>query len=606
MRSLLAALLCLLSITTLAQGTPRHGLSTFGDLKYPPDFKHFDYVEPAAPKGGEIKLYAIDSFDSLNPFILKGVPGIGIEAIYDTLLAGAGDEPDAMYGLVASGVEVAPDRRWVEFTIRPEARWHDGAPITAQDVVFSFDTLTTKGHPRFKVIYRDVEGARAEGQDRVRFSFKGDQLRDLPRLVAGMPILPKHWYATHEFDRTTLEPPLGSGPYKVDKLEPGRSITYRRVADYWGAALPVNVGQNNFDQIRYDYYRDRAVSLEAFKGRGYDFREEFTAKSWATEYNVPAVQKGWIKREELADETPSGVQAFFYNLRRPKFQDLRVRQALNEAFDYEWTNRTIFHGQYKRTSSIFENSELAAHQPPSPEELKLLEPFRDTLPAAALTQAYKSPTTDGSGNPRENLRRAVKLLADAGWTVKDNKLLNAKGEPFEIEFLMYEQSFERIIGPYIANLKKLGIQAAMRVVDVAQFKNRMDSFDYDVMTQRFVQPLTPGVEQRDYWGSAGAMNPGARNYAGIRDPAVDALIEHIVDATSRQGLLAASRALDRVVMWNQYMVPQWTKGTHTIAYWDRFSRPKVKPTYALGFPSTWWFDARKAAALDAAGAGQKQ
>lgn len=606
MRLLHAALMLCLASPTLAQTTPRHGLSAFGDLKYPADFQRFDYVDPQAPKGGEIKLYGIDSFDSLNGFVLKGVPALGLDMIYDSLMVGSGDEPDAMYGLIASAAEVAPDRSWAAFTLRPEARWHDGVQITSADVVFTFRTLMEKGHPQFKVLYRDVENVEAEGHDRVRFTFKGEQTRDLPQLVAGMKILPRHWYATREFDRNTLEIPLSSGPYRVAAVEPGRSVTYRRVEEYWGRDLPVSRGQNNFNAIRYEYFRDRDVAFEAFKGRAYDFREEFTAKTWATGYDFPAVKAGHVKRETLPDERPSGVQAFFFNLRRDKFQDPRVRQALNEAFDYEWTNRTIFHDAYKRTASIFENSDLAAHAPPSPEELKLLEPYKAKLPAKALAEPYRPPVTDGSGNPRENLRRAVRLLGEAGWTVKDGKLRNAKGQPFEIEFLMFEASFDRIIGPYIANLEKLGIKASMRIVDVAQFKYRLDHYDFDVLTQRYVQPLTPGVEQRDYWGSKAAKTPGSRNVAGIDDPIVDAMIERLVEAQSRAELTTAARALDRVVMWNQYMVPQWYKGAHTIAYWDRFGRPASKPRYALGFPSTWWFDAKKAAALDAAGVGQKQ
>jgi microcin C transport system substrate-binding protein len=606
MRHLHVALILCLAVPAMAQSTPRHGLSAFDDLKYPPDFKHFEYVNPDAPKGGEVRTWAIDSFDSLNPFILRGVPASGVDAIYDSLMTGAADEPDSMYGLIAESAEVGPERRWVAFKLRPQARWHDGAPITAEDVVFTFNTLMEKGHPRYKVLFRDVEGVKAEGADRVRFSFKGEQTRDLPQLVAAMSILPKHWYANRPFDTTSLEPPLGSAAYKVGAVEPGRAITYRRVPDYWARDLAVNRGQNNFDAVTFEYFRDRDVAFEAFKGRAYDFREEFTARTWATAYDFPAVRQGHVKREVLPDLRPSGVQAWFFNMRRERFKDPRVREALNLGFDYEWTNKTIFHGAYKRMQSIFQGSELAATEAPSPAELKLLEPYKDKLPAKALSEPYRAPVTDGSGNPRENLRRAVRLFAEAGWTVKDNRLVNAKGEPFEIEFLMFEASFDRIIGPFIANLEKLGIKAQMRIVDVAQYKHRLDHYDFDVLTQRYVQPLTPGVEQRDYWGSKAGATPGSRNVAGIQDAAIDALIERVVDAKSRDDMTAAASALDRVVMWNHYLLGQWSKGEHTIAYWDRFGRPQVTAKYSMGFPGTWWFDKQKAAALDAAGAGQKQ
>ena len=579
----------------------RHGISVFGDLKYAPGFAHFDYVDPDAPKGGELRMWALDSYDSLNPFILKGVAAAGVGLIYETLMTPADDEADAMYGLIAESVELAPDRSWAAFTIRPQARWWDGAPITAEDVVFSFETLLSKGHPRYKVIYRDVERAEALAADKVRFTFKPGEHRDLPLLTAGMPVLSKAYWSGRDFAKSTLEPPLSSGPYHVAAADPGRSVAYRRDAGYWGRDLPVNRGRYNFEVIRFDYYRDRDIALEAFFAGEYDFREEFTSKSWATGYDKPAVRDGRIVRDVLPDETPSGVQAFFINTRRPRFADRRVRAALNLAFDFEWTNANIFHGLYKRTTSMFENSELAAKGPPGAAELALLEPFRGAVPDEVFTRPFAPPTTDGPGGLRANLREAQRLLREAGWRIEEGRLVDAAGAPFEIEFLMLESTFQRVIGPFIKNLERLGIEARMRIVDVANFQYRMDNFDYDIITRRFVQPLTPGVGQRDMWTSAYANVPGSRNMSGVADPAVDALVEKVIASASRPALIAATRALDRVLMWNHYVIPHWYKGSHTIAYWDKFDRPAVKPRYARGVIDTWWFDPAKARRL-AAGA----
>ncbi|MBM3488216.1 MAG: ABC transporter substrate-binding protein [Alphaproteobacteria bacterium] len=582
-----------------AASGPRHGLSVFGDLKYPAGFAHFDYVNPDAPKGGELRLWGLDSFDTLNPFLLRGVAPQGIALVFDTLMERAADEPDALYAQVADSVEVGADRRTVAFTINPAARFHDGTPVTAADVVFTFNALVEKGHPQYRILYRDVAAAVAETAMRVRFDFKPGDHRDLPTRLAGLPVLSAAYYARVKFDETTLQPPMGSGPYRVDKVEPGRSITYRRDPSYWGRALPVNRGRNNFDLVRWDYYRDRDVALEAFFAGAYDFREEFTARSWATQYDKPPVQRGLIQRDALKDETPSGVQAFFFNLRRDRFKDRRVRQALNLAFDFEWTNKTIFHDLYARTNSMFENSELAATGSPSPAELALLEPFRAQVPPEVFGPAYVAPKTDGRGAMRDSLRDAVRLLREAGWTTKDNALVNAKGERFTIEFLNFEASFNRVIGPYVRNLERLGIAATQRIVDVANYKVRTDGFDFDVIVRRYVQPITPGIEQRNYFGSEFADVPGSLNLAGLKDPAVDALIERVIGARSRPELVAAVRALDRVLMWNAYSVPQWFKGTHHIAFWDKFERPRSKPRYDLGLVDTWWFAPEKAAQIAA-------
>lgn len=592
-RSLALGVGAALLIATAAAGEPaaRHGLSTFGALNYAAGFAHFDYVAPDAPKGGALRMWALESYDSLNPFVLKGVPAAGVGLIYETLMTAADDEADAMYGLIAESAAMASDRSSVTFTLGPEARWSDGAPITAADVVFSFETLRAEGHPSYRVLYRDIARIEALAPDRVRFSFAPGEHRDLPLIAAGMPVLSEAYWSGRDFGATTLEPPVSSGPYRIETIDAGRSITYRRVADHWGRDLPVYRGRYNFDVIRFDYYRDRGIALEAFFAGEYDFREEYTSKSWATEYDKPPVRDGRVRRETLADETPSGVQAFFINTRRAKFADPRVREALNLAFDFEWTNENLFHGLYKRATSMFENSELAAKGPPSDAELALLEPWRADLPAALFEQGYMPPATDGSGHNRDNLREATRRLAEAGWRIVDGRAVDDAGSPFEIEFLMFENTFQRVVAPFVKNLERLGIDARMRIVDLANFQNRIDGFDYDIVVRRYVQPLTPGIEQRGMWGSAEADTRGGRNLSGVRDPIVDALIEAVVEAGSRAELVTAARALDRVLMWGYYVVPHWYKGSHNIAYWDKFDRPAIKPRYARGVIDTWWIAA---------------
>jgi microcin C transport system substrate-binding protein len=578
-----------------------YGLSAFGALKYPADFRHFDYVNPDAPKGGSLAMTGVqaqNSYDSLNPFIVKGVPAEGVELTFDTLMARAIDEPDAVYGLAAKAVTYPPDKAWAEFELRPEARFSDGSPLTAADVVASFELLKHHGAPVYRLMLRDVAKAEARGPHLVRYTFKGDVRRDLPLIVASLPILSKAYYAKHDFEKTTVEPPLGSGPYKVADVKLGRSITYRRRADYWAKDLPVNRGRFNFDTIRYDFFRDRNAQMEAFKAGIYDLREEFTAKTWETEYDFPAARDKQVIKAVLPDRTPSGVQGFFMNTRRARFADRRVREALDLAFDFRWINKTLFYGQYTRTRSIFENSDLTPHGTPSAAELALLDPFRSTLPPAVFGPAYAPPDSGGAADNRTNLRKAAELLHQAGWTVRNGALVDAAGKPFQIEFLEFDPSIERVIGPYTHALARLGIKTSIRLVDMAQYQQRLVDFDFDVITARFSLPNTPGLEQRSYWSSAAAGAPGSFNYAGVRSKAVDALVEDVVSARSRAELATACAALDRVIMAERYLIPQWYKPTHWIAYWDKFGRPTPRALYDRGIVDLWWVDPGKAARLN--------
>lgn len=586
----------------LAAGQARHGLAAFGDLKYPADFTHFEWVNPAAPKGGRLAMIGpagVNTFDSFNGFVLKGDAAQGLELLFDSLMTRALDEPDAVYGLVAATGEIADDGKSATFKLRPEARFSDGSALTAADVAFSFEALKNKGHPRFALLLKDVEACEAVDAATVRYTFKGDLTRDLPTTVATLPIFSKAYYATKPFDQSSLEQPLGSGPYRIADFKPGTFVAYKRREDYWAKELPVNKGRFNFDEVRYEYFRDRNVELENLLNGNYDLREEFTSKDWATGYDVPAVKSGKVLRVTLPDESPSGAQGFFINTRRAKFKDPRVRRALDLAFDYEWTNRNIFFGLYKRTASFFENSDMKASGAPTPEELKLLEPFRDKLPKEVFAAPYTSPTSDGSGADRKLLREAGKLLEEAGFTVKDAKRVNAAGEVLEIEFLIYEPTFERVLGPYVENLKRIGVQAGIRRVDSAQYQQRLKTFDFDIVTQRYVMRLLPGIELQNYWGSAAARTDGSFNLAGIEDPVIDTLIARVMAAKSRQELLAATRAIDRVLRASHYWVPHWYKASHHVAHWNRFSRPAVKPKYERGIIHTWWYDAEKAATLNA-------
>jgi microcin C transport system substrate-binding protein len=627
LRLAICALLSI-SIATAVAAEPRHGISAFGELRYPADFKHFDYVNPSAPKGGRFTHVGSGgrlTFDSFNPFILRGDPAQGlVELVFESLMVRAADEPDAMYGLIARTADVAKDRLSVVFDMRPEARFSDGSPITADDAVFSFETLKEKGHPVFRSQLRDVARVVKLGPHRVRYEFKGEQIRDLPLIVAGLPVLSKAYYTRVNFEETTLQPPVGSGPYAIAEHRQGSSVTYRRRPGYWGAKLNVAQGRFNFDEIRYEYFRDRTAALESFKAGDYDFREEFTARDWANAYDFPAVREGRVQRLTLPDENPSGAQGFFINTRRDKFKDPRVRRAFDLAFDYEWMNKNLFYGLYVRTASYFENSPMKASAPPTPAELALLEPFRHRLPAEVLTgEPYSPPVSDGSGADRTKLREAVKLLAAAGWTIRtetvdkqecgtlcsaaravglgnrqtEQVLRNARGETLDIEFLSTEATMERIINPYVQTLRLLGIRASVRRVDAAQYERRVKSFDFDIVTQRYIMRLTPGPELLNYFSSPAAATDGSFNLAGIADPVVDALTAKVLEARTREDLLTATRALDRVLRAGNYWIPHWYKASHNLAFWNKFDRPPVKPKYDRGVLDTWWLDPAKAAKL---------
>lgn len=574
-----------------AGAVERYGLSSFGDLKYPADFPHFDYVNPDAPKGGIYSLIppgATLTFNSLNGFILGGDPAQGLALTFDSLMASAADEPDSLYGLVASGVSVEEDGRLYRFRLRPEARFHDGTPLTADDVVFSLTILKSDGHPIIRQMLREMTGVEADGPGTVVVRFEADRGRDAPLIVAGQPIFSKAYYAKRKFNETSLDPPLGSGPYKIGKFESGRFIEYDRVPGYWGANLPVNRGRYNFDTIRYEYFRDRDVGFEAFKARTYLFRQEFTSRTWATQYDFPAVQDGRVKREVLPDNTPSGAQGWFFNTRRAKFSDRRVREAIGLAFDFQWANKNLMFGLYDRTVSFFQNSDLMAEGKPSPAELALLDPFRASLPASVFGDPYIPPESDGSGQDRAQLRQAAAILKDAGYEVKQGRRLDPNGQPLTVEFLDDSGVFERHTSRFIANLKVLGIEASFRVVDPAQYELRLKEFDFDLVTRRYSFSINPGEELRAYFGSEAARMPGSHNISGIAEPAVDALISAALAAKTRPELVTACRTLDRVLRAGHYWVPQWYKPSYWVAFWDVYDRPATAPKYALGAQDTWW------------------
>ncbi len=587
-------------------GIETHGISSFGDLKYPADFKQLDYVNVEAPKGGLYSEVVTSrgfngsflTFNSLNAYILKGEGAFGMDLTFASLMVRAQDEPDAMYGLVARAVRISADKLVYTYLLRPEARFHDGTPLTAHDVAFSLNVLKEKGHPIITQLTRDFLGAEAKDDATVVCKFAPKRARDVPLFVAGLPIFSRAYYAKRPFDESTLDVPLGCGPYKVGRLDAGRFIEFDRVKDWWGAALPVARGQSNFDSIRYEYYRDRDAAFEAFTAKAYLFREEFTAKTWATRYDFPALKDGRVKQATLPDDTPSGGQGWFMNTRREKFGDPRVREALDCAFDFEWTNRNIMFGAYKRTASVFQNSDMMAVGKPGPEELALLGPFRGKVPDEVFGEPYVPPVSDGSGQDRALLRKASQLLQQAGCPVKDRKRVDSKGNPFTIEFLLDEQNFMPHHMAFIKNLTVLGIDATPRLVDPVQYRKRVEEFDFDVTTERFNFSTTPGDSLRSYFSSQSAKMNGSFNLAGIADPVVDALIEKILGAETRESLTMACRALDRVIRAGRYWVPHWYLAAHRIAYWDVFAFPPKPPKFARGIPETWWYDAAKAAKLE--------
>ncbi len=600
----LAGSLLLVCLSVPALAAPQHALTLYDEPpKYPADFKHFDYVNPDAPKGGTFRQSSFGGFDSLNPYINKGVPAEDISLIYDTLMAQSLDEPFTEYGLVAGKIEKAPDNSWVRFYLRPEARFHDGHPIQAEDVVFTFNTLIKQGAPLFRGYYADVADVMAEDPQRVLFTFKHKNNRELPLILGQLPVLPKHWWESRDFTRGNLEVPLGSGPYRVAEVKPGRSVRYERIKDYWAKDLAVTRGFYNFDELTYDYYRDNTVALEALKAGQFDYWLEISAKNWATAYNVPPVRDGRLIREELPNGNPTGMQGFIYNLRRPLFQNVRVREALSLLLDYEWTNKQLFNGAYTRTTSYFENSEMAASGLPDAEQLKILEPLRGKIPEQVFTQAFANPVSDGSGMIRDQQRKAYKLLQEAGWKIVDDKMVDTQGKPVSIEFLLAQTEFERILLPFKRNLADLGIELNIRRVDVSQYINRLRSRDFDMIVGGFPQSNSPGNEQREFWSSSSADNPGSRNFMGLRDPAIDSLVESLINADSRQSLIAHTRALDRVLQWGYYVIPNWHIKTWRVAYWNHIGHPKVSPKYDIGI-HTWWIKPEVTPALPQATTGQ--
>mgnify|MGYP003109201790 CR=1 FL=1 len=596
-----AILLLGLSFPTTAEDVKTiksHGLSLAGPLKYGPDYTHLEYANPDAPKGGSVRLSAEGGFDNLNPYIARGQSASGIGLTFETLMSQSYDDPSAEYGLVAESVEVAEDLSFAIFNLRPEARFHDGTPITPEDLIFSLDAVKEMGAPLFRYYYANVQSAEKIGDHRIKFIFSGPPNRELPQIVGQLlPVLSKKHFESRKFDETTLTPILGSGPYRVKDFEANRYITYERVPDYWGTDVPINKGRYNFDTIRYDYYRDSSVRLEAFAAGEYDYRSENSAKNWATGYNFPAVREGLVVLEEIPNERSAGMQGYAFNLRREKFQDPALREALGYAYDFEWLNKNIMFDQYSRTNSYFENSVMAAEGKPSEEELAILEPYRDQLPPRVFGPAYKAPVTDGSGRDREPLQTAKKILEDAGWHVKNGKLINPhSGQPLTIEFLMYDPNGLRSTGPFIKNLKKLGIDASARVVDSSQYAERLRSYDFDITTVVLAQSISPGNEQREFWGSAAGKRPESRNVMGINSPVIDALIENLIAAPTYEKLIPAVRALDRVLSWNFYVIPQFHAAYDRIAYWNKFGHTDVNPSQGPDILS-WWVDPEKEARL---------
>ena len=575
-----------------------HAIAMHGEPKYPDSFQYVDYANPDAPKGGKIILSSTGSYDSFNPFILKGTAAAGIGNLYETLTTGSSDEAFTEYGLIAKTIEWPDDRSWVAFTIREEAVWHDGKNISPEDVIWTFNTLMEKGHPFYKYYYGDVVEVIQENDNKVRFNFKGNTNLELPLIVGQLPVLPKHYWTNKNFEETSMDIPIGSGPYKIKNFDAGRTITYELDSDYWGKNIPIKKGTENFGVIQYEYYKDRSIEREAFKSGDIDLFSENTSKDWATSYDTPAVQNGLIKKELIEHQNPQGMQGFAFNTRKEIFEDKRVREALSYAFDFEWTNKNLFYNAYKRTNSFFENSELASSGVPSGGELDLLNDYRELLPQKLFQEEYNPPKTDGSGFMRKELQEATKLLQDAGWELQEGKLINKKsGSKFEFELLLVSPAFERIVLPFKDNLAKLGIDVSVRTIDSAQYQNRLDGFDFDMIVSTFSQSLSPGNEQRNFWGSDAAKTNGSRNIIGISDGVIDSLIDKVISAKDREDLIVATRALDRVLLWNHYVIPQWHISAYRTLYWDIFDKPLVRPKYSLG-TSTWWIDANKASTID--------
>jgi len=580
--------------------TRSHAVSLIGPAALPPNFAHFPYANPNAPKGGEVALGAVGTFDSFSPHIVRGTAAGATLSIYDTLTRASADEAQTAYGHVAHTIETAADGRSVTFELRPEARFHDGTPMTADDVAWTFQTLVAHGRPHYRQYWGDVAAVEVESPHRITFRFKHAENRELPSILGQLEVLPKHWWAGRDFSRPLTEPPLGSGPYRIGRYEFGRTVELTRVPDYWAQNLGTARGLGNFDRRRTEYFRDPTVAMEAFKAGQTDFRQENTALVWATGYDFPAVRRGLVKKEEFRHRLPTGMQGYVMNTRREVFKDVRVRQALALMFDFEWANANLFHGAYTRTASYFSNSSLASSGLPQGAELALLERHRASLPAAVFTTPFTLPVTDGSGNPnRDVLRQALDLLRQAGWTVRDRKLVNAAGQQLRFEILLSNPAFERISLPYVQWLARLGIEARVRTVDPAQFQRLSDTYDYDMAVEVFGQSESPGNEQRGYWTCESARQEGGSNSAGVCDPAVDSLVETLITAPDRPTLEAATKALDRVLLHSWYVVPHWHVRTIRAAYWDRFARVDIPIRSGLVFDA-WWIDPTRAEATDAA------
>ena len=577
-----------------------------GKPKYSNDFEYVEYVNPNAQKGEKVIFSSIGTYDTFNPFTLKGTPVDGIGNLFETLTISSNDEAFTEYGLLAETIEWPDDRSWVTFNLRKEAKWHDGQSVTSDDVIWTFNTLMEKGHPFYKYYYEDVVDVIQTGNLKVRFNFKNNKNKELPLIIGQLPVLPKHYWENKNFEETTLKMPIGSGPYKINSFDPGRSITYSLDKNYWGFSsssnqdsnnIPIKNGVDNFETIKYEYYKDRGIEREAFKAGEIDFFSENSSKEWATSYDIPAVKNNLIKKELISHENPQGMQAFVFNIRKNIFKDKKVRKALSYAFDFEWTNKNLFYGAYKRTNSFFENSELASSGIPQEKEFKLLKKYEDKkfnfLPKNIYLKEFNPPKTNGSGFIRKELFKAASLLKKAGWILKDGKLINKKSDqPFKFEILLVSPAFERIVLPFKDNLEKLGIIVDVRTVDSSQYQQRLENFDFDMVVSSFRQSLSPGNEQRNFWSSKAANTNGSRNIIGIQNPIIDNLIEEIIFAQNREDLIIASKALDRVLLWNYYVIPQWHISAYRVLYWDIFDKPKIRPKYSLA-TNTWWIDAIK-------------
>ncbi len=593
--TLICSFVFFISQNILADTNISHAIAMHGEPKYADDFLSVDYVSSNVVKGGNIVRSSIGTYDTFNPFTLKGTSASGIGLLYETLTVGSSDEAFTEYGLLAKNIEWPDDRSWVTFTLRDEAKWHDGKKITSDDVVWTFNTLMEKGHPFYKYYYGDVSDVIKITDNKVKFEFSTNTNKELVLIVGQLPVLPKHYWKNKNFEETTLDIPIGSGPYKIKTFDAGRSITYELDLDYWGFKnniVPIKVGKDNYGSIRYDYYKDRGVEREAFKSGEIDFFSENSSKEWATSYDIDAVNEGFIKKELIAHENPQGMQAFAFNTRKDFFADKRVRKALSYAFDFEWTNKNLFYDAYKRTDSFFENSELASSGLPTKAELTYLNPYKDQLPKEVFNEEFKNSKTDGTGFIRSELQQATKLLSDAGWKLKNGSLENSKGEPFVFEILLVSPAFERIVLPFIDNLEKLGIKASLRTIDSSQYQKRIENFDFDMVVFTFSQSLSPGNEQRNFWSSEAADTNGSRNIVGIKNDVIDLLIDKLINAKDRKDLITITKALDRVLLWNYYVIPQWHISSYRVLYWDFFDQPKQKPKYSLGF-DTWWINQNK-------------